>query len=117
ELKKNGAVLVCDYKMKVNPKSSRETKSEFYGKEGWTLHTILVITKPSEDSDELIVRAFDHWSDDGKQDAWFTASAFDAVLSKIGEECIEYIRIFSDNGGHYHNSELMVIVSYWKKWY
>jgi len=27
------------------------------------------------------------------------------------------IRIFSDNGGHYHNSELMVIVSYWKKWY
>jgi len=25
--------------------------------------------------------------------------------------------IFSDNGGHYHNSELMVIVSYWKKWY
>jgi len=115
ELKNNDAVLICDYKMKVNPKSSHETKGEFFGKEGWTLHTILVITK-SSDNNELIVRAFDHWSDDGKQDAWFTASAFDAVLSKIGEG-IEHIRIFSDNGGHYHNSELMVIVSYWKKWY
>jgi hypothetical protein len=116
-LKKNGAVLVCDYKMKVNPKSSRETKSEFFGKEGWTLHTILVITKSNDNSNELIIRAFDHWSDDGKQDAWFTASAFDAVLSKIEKDDVEYIRIFSDNGGHYHNSELMVIVSYWKKWY
>jgi hypothetical protein len=116
ELKNNGAILVCDYKMKVNPKSSRETKSDFFGKEGWTLHTILVITKSNDNDNELIVSAFDHWSDDGKQDAWFTASAFDAVLSKIGEG-IEWIRIFSDNGGHYHNSELMVIVSYWKKWY
>lgn len=115
ELTHNGAVLVCDYKMKVNPKSSRETKQNFFGKEGWTLHTILVITK-SNVNNELIVRAFDHWSDDGKQDAYFTASAFDAVLPKLGEN-IEWIRIFSDNGGHYHNSELMVIVSYWKKWY
>jgi hypothetical protein len=115
ELTHNSAVLVCDYKMKVNPKSSRETKQEFFGKEGWTLHTILVITKSSVNN-ELIVRAFDHWSDDGKQDAYFTASAFDAVLPKLGEN-VEWIKIFSDNGGHYHNSELMVIVSYWKKWY
>ena len=114
ELKNNGAVLVCDYKMKVIPKSSRETKQDFFGKEGWTLHTILVIT--SNNNGELIIRAFDHWSDDGKQDAWFTASAFDVVLPQIGEN-IEWVKIFSDNGGHYHNSELMVIISYWKKWY
>ena len=32
ELKNNDAVLICDYKMKVNPKSSCETKGEFFGK-------------------------------------------------------------------------------------
>jgi hypothetical protein len=53
--KKYSAVLVC----------------EFFGKEGWTLHTILVITKSNDNSNELIIRAFDHWSDDGKQDAWW----------------------------------------------
>jgi hypothetical protein len=115
EITYDGAVLICDYKMKVNPKSSRETKGDFYGKEGWTLHTIMVITKP--DNDDLNVRAFDHWSDDGKQDAWFTASAFDSVLQQLGADNIKWIKIFSDNGGHYHNSELMVIASYWKKWY
>ncbi len=73
----DGAILVCDYKMKVNPKNSRETKKDFYGKECWTLHTIMVITKPNNDDDDLTIRAFDHWSDDCKQDAWFTASAFD----------------------------------------
>jgi hypothetical protein len=116
EITHDGAVLICDYKMKVNPKSSRETKSDFYGKEGWTLHTIIAITK-SDNDDDLNVRAFDHWSDDGKQDAWFTASAFDSVLQQLSTDNIKWIKIFSDNGGHYHNSELMVIASYWKKWY
>ena len=76
-----------------------------------------MITKSNNNDGELIVRAFDHWSDDGKQDAWFTASAFDSVLKQLGADNIKWIKIFSDNGGHYHNSELMVIVSYWKKWY
>jgi hypothetical protein len=112
----DGAVLICDYKMRVNPKSSRETKQDFFGKEGWTLHTILVIIKSSELKNKLNIRAFDHWSDDTKQDAWFTASAFDTVLSQL-EDNIKWICIFSDNGGHYHNSELMILISYWNSWY
>lgn len=116
KLTSDGAVLICDYKMKVLPRSSRETKQGFFGKEGWTLHTILVITKSSDIGDKLNIRASDHWSDDNKQDAWFTASAFDAVLSNLGSS-IKWISIFSDNGGHYHNSELMVLITYWNSWY
>jgi len=28
-----------------------------------------------------------------------------------------WIKIISDNGGHYHNSELMTIISHWYDWY
>ncbi|RIA89366.1 hypothetical protein C1645_824999 [Glomus cerebriforme] len=59
---------------------------------------------------------FDHWSTDTKQDAWFTASSFDAVF-KILDPKPKWIKIFSDNGSHYHNSELMIIVANWNQWY
>ena len=28
-----------------------------------------------------------------------------------------WVKIISDNGGHYHNSELMAIISHWHDWY
>jgi hypothetical protein len=114
ELDNNGAILVCDYKMRILPKCARETKENFFGKRGWTLHTILVFTR--RDSSQLDVQAFDHWSTDTKQDAWFTASSFDAVFETLNPKP-KWIKIFSDNGGHYHNSELMTIISNWNQWY
>src|SRR6266487_4674024 len=72
ELDGDGAVLIVDYKMRILPKSARESKSEFFGKKGWTLHSILMYTK-SENDEKLNVAAFDHWSADTRQDAWFTA--------------------------------------------
>jgi hypothetical protein len=114
KLDNNGAIFVCDYKMRILPKSARETKEQFFGKRGWTLHTILVYTK--KDNSLLDIQAYDHWSTDTKQDAWFTASSFDAVF-EILDPKPKWIKIFSDNGGHYHNSELMTIVAYWNQWY
>ena len=29
----------------------------------------------------------------------------------------KYVTIISDNGGHYHNTELMIILSHWQEWY
>jgi len=68
------------------------------------------------DSTQLDVQAFDHWSTDTKQDAWFTASSFDAVFETLNPKP-KWIKIFSDNGGHYYNSELMTIISNWNQWY
>ncbi|GET54539.1 hypothetical protein GLOIN_2v1772784 [Rhizophagus irregularis DAOM 181602=DAOM 197198] len=62
------------------------------------------------------VQAYDHWSCDTKQDAWFTTSCFEAVFNTISPRP-RWIKIISDNGGHYHNSELMAIVSHWYDWY
>ena len=115
QLDSNGALLIVDYKMRILPKSARETKSEFFGKRGWSLHSILVYTKNSE-SHDLDVQAFDHWSDDTKQDAWFTASSLHGVIETL-ERKPSWITIISDNGPHYHNTELMIILSYWKEWY
>lgn len=113
ELDERGALLLADYKMKILPKSAREKKEQFFGKRGWTLHTIIVFTKKNT---VVEVQAFDHWSLDTRQDAWFTASSFDAVFEAL-EHKPEWIKIFSDNGGHYHCSEMMAIVRNWHQWY
>ena len=41
---------------------------------------------------------------------------FEAVFNFINP-CSRWIKIISDNGGHYHNSELMSIISHWYDWY
>src|SRR5207253_2256270 len=78
------------------------------------LHTTLIFQK--KDNEKMDVQAYDHWSCDTKQDAWFTASCFEAVFNTINPRPY-WIKIISDNGGHYHNSELMAIISYWHDWY
>ena len=67
-------------------------------------------------SSQLDVQAFDHWSTDTKQDAWFSVSSFDAIFETLDPKP-KWIKIFSDNGSYYHNSELMTIVANWNQWY
>lgn len=55
---KTGLILV-DYKMKILPKTARETKQDWFGKKGWSLHSILVYTTQSN-STRLRIQAFDH---------------------------------------------------------
>lgn len=40
----NNALIIQDYKMKILPHSAREVKDQWFGKKGWTLLTMLVIT-------------------------------------------------------------------------
>ncbi|GES77637.1 hypothetical protein GLOIN_2v1880126 [Rhizophagus clarus] len=88
ELDSHGAIIVVDYKMRILPATARETKSEFFGKRGADI----------------------------KQVAWFTASCFESVFTTIDFEPL-WVKIISDNGEHYHNSELMTIISHWYDWY
>jgi hypothetical protein len=115
ELDENGAVLIVDYKMRILPQSAREIKSQFFGKRGWTLHSSLVYTKNISNS-ELNIQVFDHWSDDTGQDAWFTASSLHTVFENIDPKP-KWITIISDNGPHYHCTELMLIIGHWNEWY
>jgi len=82
DLDEKGALIVVDYKMKVLPRSARETKEQFFGKKGWTLHSVLVYTRKAN-SHELDIQAHDHWSNDPCQDTWFTASSLHAVIESM----------------------------------
>ena len=115
ELDHEGAVCIVDYKMKILPQTARETKQDWFGKRGWTMHSILIYTKDIENN-KLNIQAFDHWSDDTKQDAWFTASSLHAALETL-EKKPKWITILSDNGPHYHCTELMIIMGQWANWY
>ncbi|PKK62153.1 hypothetical protein RhiirC2_790779 [Rhizophagus irregularis] len=88
---------------------------DFYAKRGWALHTVLVYSK-NQESNELEIQAFDHWSNDNRQDTWFTASSFDAVFTLLDLKP-KWVIIMSDNGPHYHCSETMALVSKWAEWY
>jgi len=68
DLDEKGAIIIVDYKMKILPKSARETKSAFFGKKGWALHSILVYMQKSK-SNQLNIQAFDYWATDTCQDA------------------------------------------------
>ena len=115
ELDEDGVVIIVDYKMRILPCSARETKSQFFGKRVWTLHSSLVYTKDIINN-KLNIQVFDHWSDDTGQDAWFTASALHTVFENLDPKP-KWVTIMSDNGPHYHCTELMLIIGHWKDWY
>jgi hypothetical protein len=85
ELDSSGAVIIANYKMRILPQLAYETKQDFFGKRKWTLHTILIFMRETN-SNKLDIEAYDHWSLDTKQDAWFTASAFEAVFKTISKK-------------------------------
>ncbi|RHZ72722.1 hypothetical protein Glove_240g36 [Diversispora epigaea] len=107
KLDKDRTILIVDYKMRILPKSAQETKSKFFEKKGWTLYSILMYTK-QENNGKLNIAAFDHWSTDTKQDTWFTASSLHAVFEIMFNKP-KWIILISDNGPHYHNTEMMLI--------
>jgi hypothetical protein len=107
ELDGEGAVMIVDYKMRILPQSTRETRTEFFGKREWSFHSVLVYTKNMEQN-QLNIQVFDHWSDDTHQDAWFTASSLQTVIETMNPKP-KWITIMSDNGMHYHCTELMIL--------
>ena len=109
QLNNDEILIVVDYKIRILLKRIQETKQDFYAKRGWALHTVLIYFKNKE-SNELEIQAFDHWSNDNRQDAWFTASSFDVVFTLLNPKP-KWVIVMSDNGLHYHCSETMALVS------
>ena len=88
ELDNYGAIIVVDYKMRILPATVWETKSEFFEKREWTFYTTLIFQKNKNNNKELDIQAYDHWSLDIKQDAWFTASCFEAVFMTMNPKSL-----------------------------
>ena len=68
------AVVMVDYKMKLElGVRTREIQRDWYGKRGISLHGFLVIAKLEDN--KKVTEVIDLWSEDTKQDAWFSQSA------------------------------------------
>lgn len=79
-LKPGECVVVIDYKMKLElGKRSREIQRDWYGKRGLSLHGCYVVARVGEN--ERSSEVLDLWSDDTKQDAFFTQSALDICFT------------------------------------
>ncbi len=96
--------------MRINPKKAKKIKDEWFGKYGWTLHFVLLYTK-DQNTNNININAFDHWSRNTKQDAWFMVSFLHKVIETLDRKS-KYVTIISDNDDHYYNTELMIILSY-----
>lgn len=59
QLDSDEALIIVDYKMRINPKKAREMKDEWFDKRGWTLHSILLYTK-DQNTNNHNINAFDH---------------------------------------------------------
>ena len=72
--------MVIDYKVKLElGKWVREIQRDWYGKRGISLHGCYVVAQVDENQRSSEV--FDLWSEDTKQDAFFTQSALDVCFS------------------------------------
>jgi len=60
ELDDYGAIIIVDYKMWILLATAWETKSEFFGKHGWTLHTTLIFQKDKNNPEKLDIQAHDY---------------------------------------------------------
>ena len=75
-LKPGEAVIIVDYKMKFElGMHAREIQRDWYGKRGISLHGFYVIAQIAVD--DRWIEVLDLWSEDTKQDAWFSQSALD----------------------------------------
>ena len=75
-LKPGEAVIIIDYKMKLElGMHAREIQRDWYGKRGISLHGFYVIAQIAVD--ERRIEVLDLWSEDTRQDAWFSQSALD----------------------------------------
>ncbi|GES97155.1 hypothetical protein GLOIN_2v1790442 [Rhizophagus clarus] len=81
QLGSDEALIIVDYKMRINPKKARETKDEWFGKREWTLHSVLLYIKNQN-----------------------TASSLHGVIETLKRKP-KSVTIISDNGGHYHNTD------------
>ena len=79
-LKPGECVMIIDYKMKLElGKRVREIQRDWYGKRGISLHGCYIVAQIAEN--ERNSEVLDLWSEDTKQDAFFTQSALDVCFA------------------------------------
>jgi len=118
------ALLIIDFKMKFEAKSSRESTIEHFGKRGIGWHgaaIIFYLNEPSESEEDgndgyvpkkYIVYIDQIMEESNKQDGMTVASLLEAILVTISDQLpfIKNIILQSDNANQYQNHLLVVVL-------
>ena len=97
-LQPGDAIVIVDYKMKLElGVRLRECQRDWYGKRGISLHGLLVIAQVDENT--KVSEVLDLWSDDTKQDSWFSQSAMDVGFRWL-EQTFPGFRVYLFSGKH-----------------
>ena len=107
-LKPGEAIVVIDYKMKLElGMHSREIQRDWYGKRGISLHGFYVIAQVTDS--ERHIEVLDLWSEDTKQDSWFTQSALDIGFAWM-EKVFPNFQVYLFSGKYSLNIHVNTIV-------
>ena len=100
-------MVVWDYMMKLLLHNFREPQKHWFGKKGVSVHGSMFFFR-SHDSQDIQVKIHDVLSNgDSTQNWFFTASAFSSRHKDIHS-----LIIWSDNGPHYHNTSIILWISW-----
>lgn len=99
------AVVIIDYKMKLElGVSLREIQRDWYGKRGISLHGLLAIAQVDEN--KKVSEVLDLWSEDTKQDSWFTQSAMDVGFTWL-QKAFPGFRVYLFSGTSWELCSIM----------
>jgi len=96
KLQPGEAVVIIDYKMKLEVGVRLcEIQRDWYGKRGVSLNGLLTIAQVDEN--KKVSEVLDLWSEDTKQDSWFTQSAMDVGFTWL-QQAFPGLRVYLFSG-------------------
>lgn len=120
-LKKNQAIVISDFKMKLLPIYFRENQRKFFGKRGTACLGFMVLTNVEEKEGEVDVHFFFFFSNDTLQDTNFVlagkAYVYNEFLPTQFPDGTKIEAFFESDGAGAFNSNLAKACQpYWLKW-
>jgi len=119
-LKDNEAIVVCDFKMKINPMYFREAQKDWFGKRGTACCGFLVYTK-AEVEGEVNAEYFYFFSDDTCQDANMVMAAKAYIYGEhlptlFPEGTSIEVKFETDGAGCFNSALLKACQPLWYLW-
>uniref|UniRef100_A0A7S2KBE3 Uncharacterized protein n=1 Tax=Leptocylindrus danicus TaxID=163516 RepID=A0A7S2KBE3_9STRA len=110
------ALLVFDFKQKVNSAGYKETQVEYYGKAGVICFGVMEMRLMDNEDDMLEVVFTMYVSDDKTQDFGFVSQAIHHYLSAELPECVKSVHFDSDGAGVFSSSKMKALIVQWSDW-
>ena len=110
------ALLVFDFKQKVNAAGFRETQAEYFGKAGIICFGVMEMRLMENEKDMLEVVFTMYVSDDKTQDFGFVSQAIHHYLSNELSDCVTAVHFDSDGAGVFSSSKMKALMVQWFDW-